>query len=222
MGYYLPQHLSFCECGGRMVVLDIARDRYFHLSAPVETAMRALSAGSPAPPGTIDRLLGRGLIVTDPADGRSMAPVAATAPSHSAVETAATAPAIAWRAAPEVAWRLAQARHALRTQSLAAIFDHVARKKAVLQRGRPPSDQGALTRLAVRFHGAQRLTPLTPVCLPDSLALLAFLFGRGATADLVIAVSGPPFQAHCWVQSQDLLLNSPLDLAVSFTPIRIV
>lgn len=205
-----------------MVLLDVARDRYFHLSAPLETAMRALSAGSPALPGAIDRLLGRGLIVTDPADGRSVAPVSAAAPSHSAIETAARAPAIAWRAAPEVAWRRAQARYALRTQSLGAILDRVARTKSILQRGRRPADRGALTRLALRFHGAQRLTPVTPVCLPDSLALLAFLFSRSATADLVIAVSGPPFKAHCWVQAQDLLLNSPLDLALSFTPIRII
>ena len=205
-----------------MVLLDIAHDRYFHLSAPLETAMRALGAGRPAPSGAIDRLLKRGLIVTDAAGGRSVAPAEATAPSHSAVETAATAPAIAWRAAPEVAWRLAQARYELRTRSLGAILDRVARKKSILQRGRPPADRGALTRLASRFHGAQRVTPVTPVCLPDSLALLSFLFSRGATADLVIAVSGPPFQAHCWVQAQDLLLNSPLDLALSFTPIRIL
>lgn len=222
MDYSLPRHLSFCACGARLVFLDLARDRYFHLSAPLEAAMRAASAGGPAPAGAIARLVARGLLVSDSAVGRPVAPVAATAPRRSVVESAATAPGIAWEAAPEVAWRLALARHDLRTRTLAGVLGRVARTKSILQRRGGPAHQGVIERLAARFLSAQRLTPAAPVCLPDSLALLTYLFSRGASGDLVIAVSDPPFQAHCWVQAGDLVLNSPLDLARSFTPIRLV
>jgi len=222
MTYYLPKHLSFCDNGGQMVFLDLARDRYFQLSSSLGKALRALMEGRPAPAEGIAGLLRRGLIVDDCAVGHPLAQIAATRPVRSAIEDSVLTSESDWRVAPEVTWRLMQASTQLRTKPFRAVLERVTNAKEKIRRMRRDLDVQAIERLAVTFHRTQRLIPIKSVCLPDSLALLGFLFSRGAAVDLVVAVNSPPFQAHCWVQAQGTLLNSPLDHALSFTPIRII
>ncbi|HPE30723.1 MAG TPA: lasso peptide biosynthesis B2 protein [Parvularculaceae bacterium] len=222
MTYYLPEHLSFCDCGGRMVFLDLLRDRYFQLSPSLGTALGALMEGRAAPAPEVADLVRRGLIVNDPAMGQPIAPVEATRPARSAIEDGAPNSVSAWRNAPEVAWRLARASAQLRTKPFCAVLKDVRTAREKSRRMRRDLDIQSVQRFAMAFHRAQCLIPIKPVCLPESLALLGFVFSRGALADLVIAVNGPPFQAHCWVQTHDTLLNNPLDHALSFAPIRVV
>jgi len=59
-------------------------------------------------------------------------------------------------------------------------------------------------------------------CLLRSLALAYHLRSSGCAAQLVIAVKSDPFAAHCWVQSDDQLLNEDLDAVASFEPILVV
>lgn len=222
MTYSLPKNLSFCDCGGRMVFLDISRDRYFQLSASLGKALRALMDDRPAPAEAIAGLLRRGLIVEGRAGADPIAPHAARPPTRSVIEDSALTAGSDWRFAPEVAWRLAQARSQLGVKPFGAVLEGVRTAREKTRRMRRRLDIHSMERLALTFHRAQRLVPVKAVCLPASLALLGFLFSRGALADLVIAVSGPPFQAHCWVQAHDTLLNDALDHALSFTPIRVV
>lgn len=65
------------------------------------------------------------------------------------------------------------------------------------------------------FTGADR-------CLFDSLALLEFFARFQMHPFLVFGVRARPFAAHCWVQSHELVLNSPIELAKRFTPILVV
>ncbi|MCK5746162.1 MAG: lasso peptide biosynthesis B2 protein, partial [Oricola sp.] len=200
MTYYLPKHLSFCDCGGRLVFLDLLRDRYFQLSPSLGAALGALMEDRAAPTPEVADLLRRGLIVNDPALGQPIAPVEATRPARSAIEYGAPNSESAWRNAPEVAWRLARTSAQLRAKPFCAVLEDVRKAREKSRRLRRDLDILSIERLAVAFHRAQRLIPIKPVCLPESLALLRFLLSRGALADLVIAVSGSPFQAHCWVQ----------------------
>ncbi len=205
-----------------MVLLDLSRDRYFQLPSPLGKTLRALMEDRPAAPEGIASLKKRGIIVEERADGHPIAPTAATRPVRSIIEDGAPIFRSEWRVAPEVAWRLLRASMLLRTKPFSIVLEEVtgAKEKSSLKRRR--LDIQSIERLAMTFHRAQRLIPIKPVCLPDSLALLGFLFSRGAQADLVIAVSSPPFQAHCWVQMHETLLNNPLDHALSFAPIRVV
>ena len=73
--------------------------------------------------------------------------------------------------------------------------------------------------LARRFAEAHLHLPGLARCLPRSLALIDFLDRRGATAQLIFGVRTHPFEAHCWVQSGDVILNDTVSRASWYTPI---
>lgn len=221
MEYYLPRHLSFCDCAGQIVFLDISRDRYFQLSPALEHALRALMNGRPAPGEDVDKLFQLGLIVNDHAIGEPLKPIAITPPTQSAIEDNEQMPTGDWRTTLDVARRVLQTKMRLRANSIYDVFEQVACAKAKIHSHKVANIR-ATERLAVAFDRARSLVPIKSTCLPDSLALIDLLFSRGLTADLVIAVSVSPFQAHCWAQAQNTLLNAPLDHALTFTPIRTI
>ena len=73
-----------------------------------------------------------------------------------------------------------------------------------------------------RFLSARRLVPVKGNCLLDSLALLRLLGPARHGAMLVFGVKLHPFAAHCWVQSEDLVLNDRLENVASFSPVRVI
>lgn len=73
--------------------------------------------------------------------------------------------------------------------------------------------------LARRFAEAHLHLPGLARCLPRSLALIDFLDHHGATAQLIFGVRTHPFEAHCWVQSGDVILNDTVSRACWYTPI---
>jgi hypothetical protein len=75
--------------------------------------------------------------------------------------------------------------------------------------------------LAQAFEVARRFIPVGRRCLIDSLALMRWLKQHGQRAQLVFGVSGHPFAAHCWVQTDSMLLNDSYERVSRFTPIRV-
>jgi len=68
----------------------------------------------------------------------------------------------------------------------------------------------------------RRLLPWAPfegVCLYRSFYLLAFLRLRGFDATWMFGVRTWPFEAHCWLQLGDTVLDDSLDHVRSFSPI---
>lgn len=57
------------------------------------------------------------------------------------------------------------------------------------------------------------------VCLFDCVCLLNFLALYGFCPSIVFAVIPEPFQAHCWLQEDKLLLNDSLEHVGAYTPI---
>lgn len=76
--------------------------------------------------------------------------------------------------------------------------------------------------LASRFARARRLVPLSGNCLTDSLALVRWLHEHGAGATLIFGVKLDPFAAHCWVQTNEVLLNDHVERVERFIPVRAV
>lgn len=60
------------------------------------------------------------------------------------------------------------------------------------------------------------------LCLYDSLALLEFLAHYRIFPQWVFGVTGQPFNAHCWIQESDCVLNDTLEHVRGFTPIMAV
>lgn len=201
--------------------LDLARDRYFQVSERLGEALRALIKGEHAPAADIGELVARRLITED-GEGRPIEPTRRPPLRASVIEDVAGSPPLNWRAAPEAVYRLIRARDDLRRKPFSAIIEDVANEKAEIDRSRRALTPHEAGQLASAFHAARRFTPIKYACLPDSLALLRYLFCRHVTADFVIAVRIRPFHAHCWLQAEGMLLNNALDDARTFTPIRII
>ena len=218
MPYRLPNGVSACMVANQAIFLDTVKDRYFSVSGGTAQAVRAVLEQRPVQEEDLDKLARAGLIQVD--DGvPASAPLPPTAPTRSLVEEA-EAPTI-WGAGQlfEVGTSLMRARHAVRRRPLASILDDLAVSKADLAPSAPCTDR-ALAYAAI-FNASRRFVPIRPRCLPDSLALLASLARRRVTADLVFGVRVNPFNAHCWVQSGDIVLNDAVDNATLHTPILI-
>lgn len=90
---------------------------------------------------------------------------------------------------------------------------------------RPPAKVapvGFTGALADRVQAFRRILPWAPfqgVCLYRSFFLLVFLRRRGLDARWVFGVRTWPFEAHCWLQADDVVLDDTLDHVRPFTPI---
>jgi len=71
----------------------------------------------------------------------------------------------------------------------------------------------------------QRLRPLYGhdfLCLFDSLALLEYFNFHRLYPSWVFGVCAEPFQAHCWVQANEVVLNDTVESVRHYTPIMTV
>lgn len=84
----------------------------------------------------------------------------------------------------------------------------------------PPT--GMTLALVDRIQAFRSLLPWAPfpgVCLYRSFFLLAFLRRAGLDATWVFGVRTWPFEAHCWLQFDEVVLDDRLEHVRRFTPI---
>ncbi len=86
---------------------------------------------------------------------------------------------------------------------------------------RPRPEHGRAMALAASFERIRPWVPRSGRCLPASMLLLRFLKLQGLRADWVFGVRTHPFEAHCWVQHDGVVLNDSLEHVRWFTPIAI-
>jgi hypothetical protein len=216
--YRLKAGIAFCSFEDCAILLDAARDRYFRLSRSDAAALQWVADIAPAVPDPrrIERLIRSGFIETGPPGALPQPDL--EPPQASILEAAAEVERrFSIATAVSVAWWTIAAHAALRTRRLERLLAGIGRRR---RNARPP--RGDLAELAMAFSRYRQLVPITPVCLPDSLALLEFLGRRGHSPQLVMAVAAHPFAAHCWVQADRLVLNDALDHAMLFRPILVV
>jgi hypothetical protein len=214
-GYRLPDHLGVCEVDGRMLMLDLRRDRYFQMDAHSTSALRQWRDG-PRGDGiaSLLPLIERGILVPA-ANGQAPAWPATAVPPRRLVETAAPIADRSWSLVPEIAATLALTRWRLRRRGLEGAVDRV-------RRDRPRGATSDAAEQVARFRTARRLVPLDPNCLTDSLALASVLSRRAVDWKLVFGVKLDPFAAHCWLQNDEAVLNDAEDSVSSFVPIMVI
>lgn len=211
--YRLPGHLGLCEVDDRLLMLDLRRDRYFQLD-PASAASLGQWRDNRLEEGEgLVRLLDRGLLVPGKQPTRS-GWTEHLVPNRSLLDTSAPPSSARALILPELALTFWRAHRNLR-RGLAHAVDELRRRKA--------PDRAAEPSVAVaRFRAGRRLIPVASNCLTDSMALAAFLSRRNVRADLVFGVKLDPFAAHCWLQTDDVILNDAVDIVTSFTPILVV
>ena len=210
MAYFLAPDVHMALVDGDVVLLDARRDQYACLAAGDAAEIRA---GYPARCWEEGALV-RELAVAGYLTLTSAAPVALRPPpplpeqdlhmlagdlprpsARDLIEAAVSGLATAWR---------------LRTQ----------RPRRWLRcHAERPVPQDYCIVLARRFAEAHLHLPGLARCLPRSLALIDYLDRHGAPAQLIFGVRTHPFEAHCWVQSGNVVLNDTLSRASWYTPI---
>ena len=205
-----------------LVFLDLARDRYYALGRDASrAAQHTLAASGEALDGDLSRKLEKaGLLASAPQRGRAFAVTSHALPVrdlHDVVERAGPADVLLALASRS------RASHALRRRH---ISEAVARRRAVKKswraRRRRTPDEAVLVRRAARLAALRPLASNHNACLLNSLSLLFHLGRAGADLDWVFAVKAVPFEAHCWVQLGDLVLNDTVDATRGYAPIMVV
>lgn len=225
----LNPDVHHCDVDGRLIFLDICRDRYFRLTEPLEAAVRVVLSGGTASPDCAAALRDAGILRPMlGAFASGLAPSAAPPPPcASAMEraAAATATGAGPGAVLEIAWLVAAVKVQLRHRPLHAILARAAAQRRIRPAAAAddPAAMAAETLDRVQlFARTRRLIPCEPSCLLDSLALMRFLSRRGLPSTLVFGVTAMPFAAHCWLQCGDVVLNDTLTNALAHTPILVV
>jgi len=205
-------HRAFPDCA---IILDIRRDRYWKVDAGAAFALDWITGrrSGPIDVGSLARLQQLGLVDWRPADEMDIHPREPRIPRASAIEGDAWLRGFDLIEAIEVACLAFAARRTLRRHSLYSILSQVQASRT------EDISSGESADLARRFDRYRRLVPLGNQCLPDTLAFLRFAGRRGCFPTLIFGVEAWPFAAHCWAQSDDLVLNDVLDHARAFSPI---
>lgn len=219
MVYSLRPGLSFCRDGDRFIFLDVPRDRYFALADATAACFARLTEGAPASAEDelqLQSLVGRLLIEGDGP------PIRATVPPPRAQVSLIDAKASPNPLRDMMAW--AAFRRAIlqvRYRGLDHLLTGLARTKRGLGSARPPA-RTVTEQAASSFRRAGDLASLSDRCLPHSIAVTRWLFRRGVGATLVMGISIDPFQAHSWVQVDDVLINERVELVRDFLPILVI
>lgn len=236
--YLLAPHVYPCISGQHVILMDLERDKYVAVLPAHRLAgwVRGWPVGTvtlPQPPHNSDgsgdalvsQMLAHGMLVTDPHVGKPAVPITTTRPQRSLVEfDLDTRP----QASAAHLWRFAcsclRAQLSLKLRPIQSIVATVRDRKARQSaRVAEPVDPVRLRSLVTAFA---RLRPLfytlRSACLLDSLTLLHFLSAAGVHPDWVFGVKTEPFDAHCWVQQGELLLNDIPDRVRQYSPIMMV
>jgi hypothetical protein len=83
-------------------------------------------------------------------------------------------------------------------------------------------DIARATQLVSVFNCLRLFYPRPYLCLFDSLALLEFLAHHGLSPKWIFGVRGEPFEAHCWLQTRETVLNDTVERASSYYTIMTI
>jgi hypothetical protein len=223
----LSDDVSFCDVCGRIVFLDIASDRYFQLPLELEHTFRAYLGNGVGNKTDIDALVELG-ILAEPLSPSVGVPVAQLSdPARSAMEQAwVRSNRVGAMVFLDVFSAVAGTYVALRMSTLKRVLERLSqhRRRHVCspESGVEISKAQQASAAAALFRNARAFVPIQPRCLLDSIALVRFLSKRRHHACIVFGVTRDPFSAHCWVQTEDIVLNDSVGDVRTYTPIRTV
>jgi hypothetical protein len=237
--YLLAPHVYPCVSGQHVVLMDLERDKYVAV-APADRlagwvrgwpvgAADAADIARDRPDALVSQMLAHGMLVTDPSIGKPAVPVSAPRPQRTLVEFDLD---VRPQARMTQLWRFGgsclRAQLALKLRPIQSIVEAVRERKARRAAGGAPADPPPPDPLELRplVTAFARLRPLfytlRNACLLDSLTLLHFLSAQDIHPDWVFGVKMEPFDAHCWVQQGEVLLNDVPDRVRQYSPILVV
>lgn len=201
----LRSGLRVRQFGARFVFLDLLASRYFLLDGEAAERFASYCDGT-ATAAACEWLLAQQIV--EPGKPEPLHPLQPTVTqSLFDSETPRVRPWLVVEALHEQA----KAQFRVRRTSLATLLQSP---------GAGRTDAEACRPIAAACFAAARYRSAADQCLPNALAMRSMLFRAGLAADLVIGVT-MPFQAHCWLQSGDMVLNDSFGSIQNFQPLAI-
>jgi hypothetical protein len=210
MGYTLAPDIAMCIADDALVFLDIRRDRYFRLGPDLDKAIVDQIDGPAAACPWLDRAIELGALAWSNGPEARIVPTRVVVPPISAIDEIG-----AVKTSLLDCWSVTRATRAAARRLRAMPFAAAIKAPELTGQART----GAAPDLARVFNEARRRLPFSALCLRDSIALRAWLARRGYYSMLVIGVIAAPFSAHCWLQTQDCVLDEASDEVSRYTPI---
>ncbi|CAL4869358.1 hypothetical protein MMA231_03650 (plasmid) [Asticcacaulis sp. MM231] len=208
-----------CVANGRVVVLDLAADRYFALPTATDAAVQDWFNGKGLDPATTSKLMTAGLIVQSEAGAPRQQVALAPARSSRLPQQSASLSLL-----PPLfpVFAQIQARHDLKHRPLNDIISDIRQHKCRKASHAPPVDGDTLSHITLRYLASRRFISGQNECLRWSIAMVRYLSAYGYYPNLVLGVRMMPFGAHAWVQDGDTLLNDTVEQVSAYTPILVV
>lgn len=235
--YFLGPNIFFCAATRYWVFLDVTKDRYFCIRKEDLDSLSPWLHGWPrdgdvdSPPTDmpegagqlIEQLIARDILCKIPDRGKPVIPTNVQPPDESlASKIPRTDSASLIKHAGAFLLACGQADRRLRTQSFYTVVTHVTQRRQRAGERLSSFDWIKAAQLTTLFDSLRLLYPRPYLCLFDSLALLEFLSRYSIFPNWVYGVIVEPFQAHCWVQQEGVVLNDTVDRVSVYTPIMTI
>ncbi len=232
---FLQPHVFLCRGKRHWVVLDVNRDKYLCVDRRQFEALgpslkgwkestgpgeRDAAAVAEVAAALANKLLSLGILSERVAGAKDALPTAHPLPTE-ALDPDFPAPSRRSSCIQAATFFASSARASreLRRQPLQLTVESVrARKSRNVARARPADFERARSLVSV-FDRLRWYYPRSYLCLFDSLALIHFMARFGVFPDWVFGVVADPFEAHCWVQAGNVVLNDTVERVSAFTPI---
>ena len=201
-----------------MIFLDVRQDSYFAIATDSHHSWKPVFDGAiplQAAPDLLALLRSRGALKSQLPDLSYLAPVDVKLPCDSVLERGYDRATITVSGLRKVAAAFIWSSLSLKLYGLERTLLGLQRR-----RQHSTSDPDRAVHAAVTFHACRRIVPIQPVCLIDSVSMAAYLRSEKISAELIFGVQDDPFRAHCWVQTEDILLNDSVHRVRSFVAVR--
>lgn len=220
MGYILCEGVSYCRVLDSYIFLDLRRDRYFCLGTEAACAFGALLSGSETDPVALADLMIDGVLKRT--DGSELPRHQTAIVAHGSLLHAGMPTDPDPGSGPDpggVAEALSRRLAAELTLGMRGLRGCVAKARRISERALPPPDMAQASSASAAFAASSLWRSRMARCVSISLATLGWFAARDCSATMVVGVKLHPFEAHCWVQVGDLLINDEVDKVRPFVPI---
>jgi len=232
--YFLSKDCFVCNTQDYWIILSASRDKYLCVThADLMSIGRRLygwqGQGNTAEnfpqfgveeDTLIASLMSYGIITSNPSDGKPFAESECPV-RESAIEMLEPVALVKLSLFCVIRFFLACAKidWQLRAKDLFRTLVRLERRRLCVQSSAAGPNFAHASRLIAVFRHLRPLYPRPYLCLFDSLALLEFLASYRAFPRVVFGVVADPFQAHCWLQEGNVVLNDDLERVGRYKPI---
>jgi hypothetical protein len=232
--YFLSKDCFVCNIQDYWIILSASRDRYMcvthadlasighrlHGWQDRGNAAEYFAKFDSEADTLIDSLTLKGIVTANPSDGKPFAEskwlVCESGVENPEPDAPAKRPLFRvtrfFLACARIDWNL-------RKKNLFGTLSRIERRRLHVPLSAAICNVTYASTLIAAFKELRPLYPRPYLCLFDSLALLEFLASYRVFPQMVFGVVADPFQAHCWLQEGNVVLNDDIERVGKYKPI---